>query len=465
MTKPLNVALRHPPVLDPDFLPASMWIRAYHRLVEDSGGLQPLSIALLRPDGSGSVHSTCILTGEEETAGLNRFYIERLLKFLLWQKGGSRVFISGDREVTDFLTRTYHPNGLRKFDFEFMGGKVYDSPMVIEYREYSNLPEPEESSVHLGGNFDGCRIGFDLGGSDRKSAAVIDGEIVFSEEVKWSPYFASDPQYHIEGIWDSLRRAAEHLPRVDSIGGSAAGIYLNNEVRVASLFRSIGPEKFEKYIRKVFFMLKEKWNNVPFEVVNDGEATALAGSMAFNDTAVLGISMGTSQAGGYVDPQGHIKPWLNELAFVPVDYRLDAPVDEWSGDAGCGAQYFSQQAVDRLASIVGIVIPKGLSLPERLEVVQDLMTHGDGRAHKIFETIGAYLGYTIPHYADFYDFKHLLVLGRVTSGDGGRVILEKASEVMQDEFPELTEKISLHTPDEQRKRHGQAIAAASLPQI
>jgi len=57
------------------------------------------------------------------------------------------------------------------------------------------------------------------------------------------------------------------------------------------------------------------------------------------------------------------------------------------------------------------------------------------------------------------------VLGRVTSGEGGDVIVATAERVLKDEFPELAERIRLRTPGEMEKRHGQAIAAASLPVV
>jgi predicted NBD/HSP70 family sugar kinase len=181
--------------------------------------------------------------------------------------------------------------------------------------------------------------------------------------------------------------------------------------------------------------------------------------------AVLGYSMGTSVAAGYVTPDGNITSWLNELAFVPVDYRKDAPADEWSGDVGCGVQYFSQQAVGRLLGAAGIEVPKEMPLAERLVEVQKLMAAGDPRARRIYETMGTCFGYAVAHYADFYEIENMLVLGRVTSGEGGEVILEGARQVLRDEFPELAERIRLRTPDEKDKRHGQAIAAASLPVV
>jgi predicted NBD/HSP70 family sugar kinase len=262
---------------------------------------------------------------------------------------------------------------------------------------------------------------------------------------------------------DSLNQAAAHLPRVDAIGGSSAGVYVDNLVKVASLFRGIPEDLFNRRIKPLFLELRKVWNEIPFDVVNDGEVTALAGAMSLQDNAVLGIAMGSSLAAGYCTPEGTITSWLNELAFAPVDYNPSAAEDEWSGDRGCGVQYFSQQAVGRLIPAAGIEINAMLPLPEKLVEVQNFMAKGDERAAKIYETIGVCLGYTLPHYAEFYDIRHVLVLGRVTTGTGGNVILERARTVLRNEFPELASALKLHTPDEKEKRHGQAMAAASLP--
>jgi len=449
------------PVLDPDFQPASLWNRAYRALVSQSGGGVPLAIALERADGAVSVFRTAVLPDRAET----RRYAERLLKFLLWQKGGCRITVAGDADLAVHLRSVYSPTGARAFDFEFMGERVYGKPLTIESTPFDATPSEREAAAPLGRHLDGCRIGFDLGASDRKCAAVIDGKVVFSEEVGWQPAVQTDPQYHFDGIHDSLQRAAAHLPRVDAIGGSAAGVYVNNEVRVGSLYRGVPRELFDSRVRRLFFELQTKWGGVPFEVVNDGEVTALAGSMALRDNAVLGIAMGSSLAAGYVTPQGNITPWLNELAFVPVDYREDAPADEWSGDRGVGVQYFSQQAVGRLLAPAGIDLPADMPLPVKLEQVQKLMAAGDERARKIYQTIGVYFGYTIATYSDFYDVRNLLVLGRVLTGEGGDLILSLANEVLRAEFPEIAERVRYHIPGEQEKRHGQAIAAASLPAL
>jgi predicted NBD/HSP70 family sugar kinase len=465
MSSTIQIFPKIKPPLDPGFVPASLWCRTYRTKVAESGQGKPLAIALARTDGSVSVFRTTVFPHEGAFVAANEVYVERLVKFLLWQRGGSKVTIAGDPRIAAYIREVYSPSGKQSFDFHFMGERVYGTPMVIEETSHDAAPAEHETTAALGRHLDGCRIGFDLGGSDRKCAAVIDGEVVFSEEVVWDPYFQKDPQYHFDGVNDTLKRAAAHLPRVDAIGGSAAGVYVNNEVRVASLFRGVPPDLFDSRVRRLFYELKDAWGGIPFEVVNDGEVTALAGSMALNDNGVLGVSMGTSQAGGYVTPQGNITNWLNELAFVPIDYRPNGPMDEWSKDYGVGAQYFSQQAVARLIPAAGIEVPADMPLAERLNTVQKLMAAGDAPARGIFESIGVYFGYAIAHYASFYDLRHLLVLGRVMSGEGGDLILATAHKVLKAEFPELEESIQVHTPGEKEKRHGQAVAAASLPQV
>ena len=453
------------PKLDPDFIPAALWNEAYLKLVDAVEDSLPIRISISRPGNTSWTYDTKILPDNPKYAEATWLYCERLVKFLLWAWGGSSVQIAGAPHIVARLNEVYSPNGKRAFDYDFIGRACFCDSFKIETAELEALETACTNSNKTANPLTGNRIGFDLGGSDRKCAAIIDGKVVFSEEIKWDPYFESDPEYHCAGIADSIQRAAKHLPTVDAIGGSAAGIYINNEPRVGSLYRGISQEDFDRRIRSVFKDLQKQWNGIPFEVSNDGDVTAIAGSMAINDSAVLGISMGTSLAAGYIDGQNTIKGWLNELAFVPVDYRANSPVDEWSGDIGCGVQYFSQQAVGRLIPASGLEIDDTLKLPEKLEAVQEKMKQGDERAADIYETIGTYFGYTIAHFDKFYDFRHLLVLGRVSSGAGGELILKVARKVLDKEFPALSKKVKFQTPDEKTKRHGQAIAAASLPKL
>ena len=461
----LSVSPKFRPVLDPGFVPASLWNRAFAARVKETGKPVDLAIGLERTDGCISVFRTAVLPHEGANVPLNERYVERMVKFLLWQKGGYKIVIGGDPGIARHIQTVYSAAGERAFDFDIMGDRIYGRPFVVQAVTYEDMSEERETRTPLGRHLEGNRIGFDLGASDRKCAAVVNGEVVFSEEIPWDPSRQADPQYHFDGINDSLKRAAAKLPRVDAIGGSAAGVYVNNEIRVGSLYRGVPRELFDTRVHRLFFELQDAWGGIPFEVVNDGEVTALAGSMAIDDGALLGVAFGSSLAGGYVTPEGNITGWLNELAFVPVDYRENAPADEWSGDLGVGVQYFSQQAVGRLAPAAGIDLPADMPLPAKLVEVQKLMAAQDDRARRIYETIGTYLGYTIAHFTDFYQIRHLLVLGRVMTGEGGDILLRVAGDVLKAEFPELAGSVNIRVPGEAEKRHGQAVAAASLPSL
>lgn len=460
----------HPKVitpLDTGFLPSVLWNRAFENRVQKDPKARPIIIGV----GTSSSIKARIVTSihnEESPFAADAFrYVERWMKGLLWTYGGSRVILGGAKWMARELSRQYSPQGKRAFDAEILGDRIYREKFQIE----SCLPEavPEVKTAfeeRLGGHLEGCRIGFDLGGSDRKAAAMIDGKRIFSEEIPWDPYFQKDPQYHFDGILDSLQRAAKHLPQIDAIGGSAAGVYVENEVRAASLFRGVSQRDFQNRVRRIFFevMSKMGWQDIPWRVTNDGEVTALAGSMAIQENRLLGLSLGTSLAAGYVASSGNLSGGLNELAFVPIDYRNDAPIDEWSGDRGCAVQYLSQQALGRLAKPI-FHFESGISLPEQLAIIQEKMTKGDPLAMQIYRSLGIYLGYAIAQFARFYELQHLLLLGRVSTGIGGEVLLSSAREVLEKEFPELSQSLRFHIPDEKQKRHGQAIAAASLASL
>jgi predicted NBD/HSP70 family sugar kinase len=457
------IAPRVTPVLDPAFRPAALAVRAFQKLVDATSGALSVRIALEQTDGSVFHFDTRVLPESHPQSAANFPFVERLVKFLLWSRGGWRVYLDGPEPVAARLAAHYRETPTGKFDAHLVGERMFDRTLEVVHTR--DIPAERSQTKPLGRHLEGCRIGFDLGGSDRKVAAVLDGKVVFSDETVWDPYYQPDPQYHIDGIMDSLQKAAAHLPRVDAIGGSAAGVYVNNRAKVGSLFRGVPVDVFNARVKNLFLDIRTRWNDIPFEVVNDGEVTALAGSMSLGQNAILGIALGTSTAAGYVTPDGNITSWLNELAFVPIDYNPMAPTDEWSGDYGVGAQYFSQQCVGRLMPIAGIEAPADMPLPERLKIVQSLMLGGDYRAKKIYQTIGTYLGYGVAHFAAFYDIRHVLVLGRVTSGPGGDDIVAGAREVLDIEFPESARRIAFHVPDEKDKRHGQAIAAASLPAL
>ncbi|HJS29628.1 MAG TPA: ROK family protein [Anaerolineales bacterium] len=449
------------PPLDDRFKPAALANRAFRREVGAGGA--SLVIGLRRDPAFLSRFETRVFSEDHPQAAANLFYVERLVKFLLWQRGAYEIEITGPSSLVEQITQSYAEGGERKFDAQFMGTQVYERDFRVFGNGSAGQPGAEEGGRPLGGNLNGCRIGFDLGASDRKVSAVVDGEVVFSEEVVWTPATQADPDYHYGEILAGLKAAEARLPRLDAIGGSSAGIFIDNRPMVASLFRGIPKEKLPE-VRSLFLRISQEMD-APLEVINDGDVTALAGSMSLEDNPVLGIAMGSSQAAGYVDRHGHILGWLNELAFAPVDYSLEAPLDEWSGDRGCGSTYFSQQCVFRLAPRAGIHIPENLPDAGKLRFVQEKLESGHPGAQQIWESIGIYLGYALAHYADFYDLKHVLIPGRCTSGRGGSLILEGARSVLREEFPDLADSIHLQLPDERSRRVGQAIAAASLPKI
>ena len=452
--------------LDPGFMPMAVVYRDFEAKVKAEGG-QPLTIGLERNDGLTSVYTLEVFkdgTGHDEE---NHEFVERIVKTLLWTRGGYKIIIAGSKVIADKIKADYSVGGYRDFDRDFMSG-VYEAPFEVINVPFEEAPVNRESAAPVGRHLDGCRIGFDAGGSDRKVSSVVEGEATYSEEVVWFPKLQNDPQYHYEGIMDAMKTAASKMPRVDGIGVSTAGVVIGNRIMTSSLFLKVkneNPEAFEKVVKNIYTDIAKELGNVPIEVANDGDVTALAGAMDLGDNNVLGVAMGTSEAGGYVDGNGNITGWLNELAFVPADYNKNAMVDEWSGDYGCGVKYFSQDSVIKLAPAAGIELDENASPAEKLKVVQGLMAKGDERAVKIYETIGVYFGYAVAYYALFYDIKHVLLMGRVSSGEGGSILHKNAEKVLAEEFPELAKKITIHLPDESSRRVGQSIAAASLPLI
>ena len=449
------------PPLDENFRPAVLADRAFLAKAELLG--LPLVIGLQRGDEFTRFETRAFGPIDPEGLQASCEYAERIVKFLLWQRGGHTVYVGGPSAIGEHIRKAYSADGAKKFDHHFMGEQVYEKEFKVVICQADEVPASRETGKLLGRNLNGFRIGFDLGASDRKVSAVVDGKPIYSEEVIWEPRKNTDPDYHYREVMASLKTAADKMPRVDAIGGSSAGIYVDNRPMVASLFRGIPAEKFGN-IKNMFLRIRDEMG-VPLEVINDGDVTALAGSMSIGDNGILGIALGSSEAAGYVNMEGHIMGWLNELAFAPIDYSPTAPVEEWSGDKGCGASYFSQQCVFRLAPKAGIEIPDDVTDAEKLKFVQQKLESGEDGAKKIWQSMGVYLGYGIAHYAEFYDIKHVLILGRCTSGRGGDLLIEGTKKVFEAEFPELLKKIELHLPDEKIRRVGQSVAAASLPVV
>ena len=447
--------VKHLPKLDPDFIPFGIWCDAYRKDAKT-----PISIAVERNDGSISVRQTFI-HGSADMLEADYRYVERYVKFLLWSIGGFRVYVCGCSAIAQRLQKAYSADGARSFDYDFFQ-KLYEQKLEILDLPLEQCPAANETPKPIGGHLDGCRIGFDAGGSDRKVSAVIDGECVYSEEVVWHPKKNPDPTYQYEGILDSFRTAASKMPRVDAIGVSSAGVFIGNAPMISSIFYCVPRDRWDE-VKTVFDRAAAEIGDVPIVVANDGDVSALAGAMGMNVGSIMGLAMGTSEAVGYVDKDKNVLGWINELAFAPVDLNENALIDEWSSDIGVGCKYFSQDAVIKLAPAAGIELDESLSPAEKLKVVQGIMEQDDPRAQAIFESIGAYLAYTVVQYRHFYDLKYLMTLGRVMSGKGGDTILATCQAILKDEFPEIYESVQVMLPDEKTRRVGQSVAAASLP--
>ena len=453
----IEVPVKNIPKLDPDFVPIMKFNHAYL-----AGARKPLGIAVERANGEMASCQTRIY-GTPEMRAADHYYVNRLVKTILWVKGGYRIYVSRDEDIYRYLKEAFSVNGVQAFDNDFMSG-VYEHP--FEVVQVEQVPPSCDSPRRIGGHLEGCRIGFDAGGSDRKVTAMQDGVTVFEDEVVWFPKLNENPEYHYQEIVKGLKSAAARLPRVDAVGVSTAGVIINDRPMNASLFIKVPKTLWKSQVQPIYIRaITDTFGDIPYSVIHDGDVSALAGAMSLEENSMLGIAMGTSEAGGFVDETGCIKGWLNELAFVPVDASPNAMRDEWSGDVGCGVKYFSQDGVIKLAPRAGIELEESLSPAEKLKTVQARMVEKDPAIEAIYTSIGTYLGHTLAYYYELYQCRNVLLQGRVMSGYGGELILAEAKRVLADEYPECAGKIHPTLPDEKFRRLGQSAAAASLPEI
>ena len=453
----IAVEVGNRPAADPEFVPLGLYMDAF---LKDA--TRPVSIAVERENGDISVFDTFVHGGETYAAA-DLAYLERIVKFMLWSRGGWRVSVCGDARAAEYIRTLYSETGARAFDRKTME-TIYEKEFEVCALPLEETPQASERAAAAGGFLDGCRIGIDVGGSNRKVCALIDGKPVYRVTEPWRPLEHADPDYHIAELTASLRRAAAALPRVDAIGISTAGIYVNNRTRIASVFRSVPQQAFEEKITNIYpRVCAALGEHIPFAIANDGDAAARAGSLSRKARNVVGISMGTSEAGGYVDGSGSVTGRLNEFAFLPLDLRRTAP-DPWSGDFGCGVTYLSSEAVVRLAHETGIPLRDGgMTMQDRVREVQRLVQSGDPAAAAVFDTIGCYLAHAIYTYQKFYKTEHVIVMGGISAGPGGALLLRRCRKVLAGEYPDLEADLIL--PEEDERADGQSYAAATLVKL
>ncbi|MBR2343458.1 MAG: ROK family protein, partial [Clostridia bacterium] len=248
--------------LDPGFMPMAVVYREFEEKVKAVGG-QTLTIGLVRNGGLISVYTVEVFkdgTGHDEE---NHDFVERIVKTLLWARGGYKIIISGSPVIAERIKADYAVGGIREFDRDFMSG-VYETPFEVVASECA--PVENEAASPVGRHLDGCRIGFDAGGSDRKVSSVVEGEATYSEEVVWFPKLQNDPQYHYDGIMSAMKTAASKMPRVDGIGVSTAGVVVGNRIMTSSLFLKVkneNPEAFERVVKNIYTDIAKEFGDVP----------------------------------------------------------------------------------------------------------------------------------------------------------------------------------------------------------
>lgn len=447
--------------IDPQFIPMSLKNKTWNELLKNESDKIEIHLGIMDNFENFIVLHRFIFPEQSKYQFDNSLFVEKLIKSMLWIYGGIKVYLDIPIRIFKEISSLFSIKGKYAFDINFME-KVYEMEFELIHMHVTDFPKIKSQKKIVESNLRGNIIGFDAGGSDRKVSAIKNGNVIFSDETIWHPKLNSNPQYHYDGILDSMRKASHYLETIDGIGVSSAGIYQNNEVKVASLFMSVPETEFEPMIKNIYKNIAKELN-APIEVANDGDVTALSGALTYNKYPILGIAMGTSQAAGYIDSDKAIRGWLNELAFVPLDYHPNQDIDPWSKDIGTGVNYLSQDAVIRLAKIIGIKIDEKLSPAEKLSYMQEKLQQNDLKVKTVFENIGVYLGFAIAYYLDFYDFHDVLILGRVTSKKAGEIIKEQADAILKEYFN--NEQITIHLPDEKLRRVGQSIASASLIKI
>lgn len=467
--------------LDPGFSPLILAKQKYMEAAKDCK--DKLTWALVRSDGCGR-YSLPVFPEGTKDARASAYLAGILIQEMIWQRSASSMVLHGPAKICKYLQKCYSTGGAYEFEVMSMP-KVCghpETPFEVKVVENeSEIPENKDTPQVCGKDANGCRLAFDLGKSDIKTVAVKDNEVVYSKETEWD-VTNPDPQYHFDAILAALKLAKDTLPKVEAIGGSATGtVSALNEATWCDIFPNVPPDVYKEKVVDIFIRLgKEIAGDVPLKVINDGEVTALAAVQKIKAGNVMGISMGSSEGAGYANADGNLMGWISELCYCKIDLNPKAPTDPWSKGAhrGLSHMYLGQRGTTKLASKGGVEVPANYKYPHAdmctikhenhaqcLKLIQEAMK-GDKaeEVKKIYETVGVYLGYALAGYCEFYKIDHVMILGRVSKGKGGDIMLDMAKKVLEEEFPQYSH-IKFHTADDHFKAVGQCIAAAALPEL
>lgn len=480
----MKILLSRPAVpapLDPNFSPLVLGKRQYLKATADCA--DELQWALPRADGCARYALKVFPEGHEDVEA-SIYLAGVLIQEMLWQRSASELLLAGPPGICEALSKMYSEEGAYAFEVSSMPN-VCGTPAVpfgVKIVGAGDLPEAKDTPQVCGKDANGCRLAFDLGKSDIKVVAVKDNEVLYSKETEWD-VTNPDPEYHYEAITAAMKLGKDALPQIDAIGGSATGtVSGNNEATWCDIFPNVPPDVYKEKVVNIFQRIaKDLAGDVPLKVINDGEVTALAAVQKIKAGNVMGISMGSSEGGGYANADGNLMGWINELCYMKLDLNPLAPRDPWSKGAhtGLSHMYLGQRGATKLAAKAGVEGKEELMYPhpemctirhenhaQCLKLIQKAMADPstEPQCRKLYETVGVYLGYGLAQYCEFYKIDHVMILGRVSKGAGGDLMLEVAKKVLETEFPEYA-GIQFHTADDHFKAVGQCIAAAALPEI
>jgi predicted NBD/HSP70 family sugar kinase len=468
--------------LDAGFAPVPLAKRKYNEAAKDC--TDTVSFALPRPDGCATGElkvfpdSDLRYPASVMLAGIK-------IQEKIWQCGATSLQIAGPAGICEALKKAYSPGGTFAFEADVMP-KAFgtpDKPFEVTIVDKAALPEKKDSPQTCGKDASGCRLAFDLGKSDIKTVAIKDGEVLDSMETEWDVTNV-DPDYHFKAIVDAMKGTIERAKEkgfgdIQAVGGSATGtVSADNEATWCDIFPNVPPDVYKEKVVDIFKrMAKEVAGDVPLKVINDGEVTALAAVQKIKKGNVLGISMGSSEGGGYANADGNLMGWISELCYMKLDMNLTAPTDPWTkgNHKGTSHMYLGQRGATKNAYKITDV-PENYKYPhpdmctikhedhaQCLKLVQKAMKDSPDKASELYKTCGVYLAAGLANYVDMgYVIDHVMILGRVSKGEGGDLMLKTASECLAADYPEVP-KIEFHTADDHFKAVGQCIAAAALP--
>jgi len=470
-----------PAPLDPNFSPLILGKRKYANATKDCK--DELEWALPRADGCGRGKLKVFADGHAD-AEASIYLAGVCIQEMIWQRSASELQLAGPPKMCEALKAAFSEGGMYEFEATAMPNVcgTPDAKFEVKIVKAEELPEAKDAPQVCGKDASGCRLAFDLGKSDIKTVAVKDGEVVYSQETEWD-VTSPDPDYHFKAVVDALMLAKAALPKVDCVGGSATGtISGDNEATWCDIFPNVPPDVYKEKVVDIFKRIaKEVAGDVPLKVINDGEVTALAAVQKIGKGNIMGISMGSSEGGGYANADGNLMGWINELCYIRLDLNPEAPTDPWTKGAHTGIShlYLGQRGATKLAHKAGVEVPENYIYPhpdmctikhedhaQCLKLIQKAMgdPNKEQQVKALYETCGVYLGYAIAQYQEFYKIDHVMILGRVSKGKGGDIMLNKANEVLQTEFPQYAD-VAFHTADDHFKAVGQCIAAAALPEL